>query len=835
MVLAHRVFGPRGPEGHATCIAAFSRCASSSSTTGSLRLVAAGTRGGTVQLFRGQDLTQERPYPITLVVSESENGVAAEEVTSVEFLDQSSRIVLFACTASCVRSWSVLDQSGGQEVRQLLVDAAGGAGPACACSFPPLSALLVARADAVFAYDPEEGNMSAMPIDGEKSILQGYKSYIVAVMADTTQPMLAGGFGSSAPPSSMPKQSVMVVFAHKGMRFIAYAGQFTDVVHVTVAMDRVFVLSRGGSEANTVLFELREKPLAERLDTLVKKRMFEWAAEVALKSDAAPEVVSDIYRQHGDALFEKRAYDQALAVYSKTVDLGKALEPSYVVERYLDAQRIGHVAQYLKKIHEQDLAEPEHTALLLKCYTKLKDVSTLREFLEKTPPSQYDPSTAIEVLESACYYDLAASVAKKVGRNDDYARISLEQFENYSEIVDFLRTLNPAECGRTLLAHGRLLLRHVPAETLQLVRQVCGLSATGRQAAGSEPSGPSINELLPIFVDDEPQLIDFLRAVLLDRGCQLPQAQAEQLFPTLLELLVRSHRDLSASEDSDAEKQEAASKLGADIMRLVRQFPSDSALANTLMVCQTYGFVDGFFHAAERLHRHQLLMNWCFQHRDGKRLLEVCRRCGSVDQSLWVQALSFLTADKEGGHLEEIAEVLRHIEDSDLMPLLMVIETLQQSQEVTIGEVRPYLQAQYRRMVEPTETSRSKAAQDRQEIDRMQQEIIQLRTQAKEFQSSRCFQCNQSPLEVPAVHFFCGHSYHSYCVPADGSCPKCSSEALPKLSLKDQREAQARNAEDFFKYLQGGAGDRGLQAMADWCKYGAFDAAAGLAQEEDED
>eukprot|EP00913_Durusdinium_trenchii_P026701 g25051.t1 len=106
----------------------------------------------------------------------------------------------------------------------------------------------------------------------------------------------------------------------------------------------------------------------------------------------------------------------------------------------------------------------------------------------------------------------------------------------------------------------------------------------------------------------------------------------------------------------------------------------------------------------------------------------------------------------------------------------------------------------------------------------MQQEIIKLRTEAKEFQNTRCFQCGLT-LDVPAVHFFCGHSYHSYCTPSDGTCPKCSSGALPKLSLKEQREAQARNVEDFFKYLQGGAGDRGVQAMGEWCKFGAFDAA----------
>jgi len=323
--------------------------------------------------------------------------------------------------------------------------------------------------------------------------------------------------------------------------------------------------------------------------------------------------------------------------------------------------------------------------------------------------------------------------------------------------------------------------------------------------------------------------------VLVDDGCQLPQAQAERLFPTLLELLVKSHSALLADGNIPAEKQEMASCIAADIMRLIRQYPSDAALANTLMVCQAFGFVDGFFHAAERLHRHQLLMQWCFEHKDAKRLLEVCKRYGPADQSLWVQALSFLASPESGGgHLEEMGEVLRHIEDSDLMPLLLVIETLRSSNEVTIGDVRPYLQAQYRRLVESAETSRAKSTQDRQEIARMQQEIIQLRTQAKEFQNTRCFQCGLT-LEVPAVHFFCGHSYHAYCVPPDGTCPKCSSGALPKLSLKEQREAQARNAEDFFKYLQGGAGDRGIQAMGEWCKFGAFDASMASMDLEDEE
>merc|ERR1719203_1113576 len=145
----------------------------------------------------------------------------------------------------------------------------------------------------------------------------------------------------------------------------------------------------------------------------------------------------------------------------------------------------------------------------------------------------------------------------------------------------------------------------------------------------------------------------------------------------------------------------------------------------------------------------------------------------------------------------------------------MVIETLQKSPGVTLGDVRPYLQNQFRRLGESVETSHSKARQDRQEILRMQQEITALRTEARVFQSTKCFQCQQA-LEVPAVHFFCGHSYDVYCVPSDGGCPKCSSEALPKISQLEQREAQALNTEGFFKYHRGSSGDKQIQAVAEW-------------------
>jgi len=220
-------------------------------------------------------------------------------------------------------------------------------------------------------------------------------------------------------------------------------------------------------------------------------------------------------------------------------------------------------------------------------------------------------------------------------------------------------------------------------------------------------------------------------------------------------------------------------------------------------------------------------MNWCFERHDAKRLLQVCDRAERVgDASLWVQALSFLAVD-ESDPVEEIGEVLKHIVDpngkNDLMPLLTVIETLQQNPRIPVEIVRHYLKEQFKRLHDSAGSSHRKACEDRQEIERMQEDIVDLRTKAQVFQNTKCFQCGLA-LEVPAVHFFCTHSYHAHCMPADGNCPKCSSEALAQKGKKEQREAQARNTEAFFKELQGGGGDGGVLVMGEWSKKGAFDA-----------
>ena len=50
--------------------------------------------------------------------------------------------------------------------------------------------------------------------------------------------------------------------------------------------------------------------------------------------------------------------------------------------QFLDAQRIRNLTSYLQELHEQGVANADHTTLLLNCYTKLKDNERLDAFIK---------------------------------------------------------------------------------------------------------------------------------------------------------------------------------------------------------------------------------------------------------------------------------------------------------------------------------------------------------------------------------------------------------------------------------------------------------------------
>ena len=673
-----------------------------------------------------------------------------------------------------------------------------------------MSAFLVATPAAIFAYDADHGNLSALALEGEKEWLSTFGNYFVALTeseegnGDDNQPNQMGG-----PP--VLRQNLTVCLTLPAVRLIGFSGQFSEVAYVTIAQDSIFVLSKGGANGQAVLFQLKAKPMQEQIQILLKKRMFEWAAEIAIRGGYGREATADIYRQHGDSLYEKRAYDSALAIYAKTVELALPLEPSYVIQKFLETNKIGLIAKYLQKLHEKGLAEKEHTALLLQCYTKLKDKESLEAFVRQDKLI-YDSSTAISTLEDSGYPKLASDLALRSGCREEFVRIHLEHFDDTSQVISFISELPAAAAVPVLMTHGHTLARSDPDETMRIVKRVCGL--------GSNPmpdAAPVCEPFLPLFVDDAPRLLDFLRDCVKSKHLQ---SSWQSIFLILLELLLRQNFKL---------KQRAFEQ---EMMQLLKEHcTSPETCTSALILCRTYEFSEGFEWVCEKDNRFQLLMQHFIDQGDVANIIKTCEKFSGRDPGLWGQALHFLAA--KGGEGEAIKVVLKNIEANDLVPPLIVLEALRTSKDVPISYVNQFVLNAFSKLKKSVEKSKQSVKEDEAAIASMREEVTLLQANDKPliFQATRCFQCGLA-LELPSVHFFSGHSYHSYCIPQNGRDPKCSEEDDQKKNLLLTRKNAASNPDEFFKFLRDSPD--GFAAVSDYFGRGLFTPETGVGEDFEE-
>eukprot|EP00920_Eleutheroschizon_duboscqi_P036460 GHVT01087860.1.p1 GENE.GHVT01087860.1~~GHVT01087860.1.p1 ORF type:complete len:751 (+),score=193.58 GHVT01087860.1:297-2549(+) len=466
--------------------------------------------------------------------------------------------VLFVCTASSIASFLI---NGSQAAATLLfAETRSGAEPRRSAVAPDTGRLCVLREGGIFAYDADEGRLSAIPVEGKAILLAAHGGYLVAVTEETGPT----GEAPERQPGRGGRQLVSVLLAYPSLRLVAFSAFMSFVCHVFSLHDCLCILcgNSGGGVAKC-LFELKAKPITERLNLLIRKRLFDWAAELSIKEAQPMAVTQEVYRLHGDWLYEKKTFDQALQFYIKTIG---HLEASLVVEKYLECQRISDLSVYLEHLHARGLAVKEHTVLLFKCFTKLKDVTKLQTFLETTaataatgggysPPSllpdcrqesaaargdaartsgvlpTYDLAGAIEECRDSGYARLAADIARRQGYHQLYVAILLDDFKDADRGLAHIQSLPAHEACPILLAVGRDLMVARPKKVIKLIQSIV------------KHSGASLEAFLPLFVHRPERL-----CCLLDEGLASAEGKGQRfaaLGPTVvitfLELLLRTH------------------------------------------------------------------------------------------------------------------------------------------------------------------------------------------------------------------------------------------------------------------------------------------------------
>ncbi|PKI85132.1 hypothetical protein MVES_001032 [Malassezia vespertilionis] len=501
-------------------------------------------------------------------------------------------------------------------------------------------------------------------------------------------------------------------------------------------------------------------------------------------------LIADVYRRYGDYLYAKGDFEGAVLQFIKTIGV---VPPSYVVRKFLDAQRLQFLTRYLQALHTSGLANADHTTLLLNCYTKLGDTDALDRFLTATDTEAlaFDVPVAISVCRRSGFIDQAAYLAKTHKCHEAYLSIQLRDKHNAAEAIDYLQALAPPQAEYYVQQYAHVLLNALPAETTELLIKLY------TRAEWRSPA-----PLFSSFVGHPTMLVHFLEtlaALRWDRkvldvpstpsdAAAAPTDNDETLvFHTLLELYLSS----------------GAYQKALYLLQQPSQFPY--VPTHAMLLCATQSFTQGLLFLYERLG----MIDALFQHwidashaaKDDAARNEATRgvllaleRFGDAHPHLYITVLQYLASSSAilDQHCEEFGDVLEHIDEHNLLSPPEVVQLVSATDVVPMGMISAYLMRHIRNEHAEVDSLEkltvSYQTETASKLDEL--EALTSNTAPRVFQNHRCGLCHGT-LDLPNVHFMCKHSFHQRCLPggeAGRECPLCAQK------YDTMREVQQDNA-----------------------------------------
>ncbi|KAI0437145.1 vacuolar protein sorting protein-like protein [Xylaria telfairii] len=775
-----------------------------------LSQLAVGFANGAVTVIRG-DLIHDRGTK-QRVVYESE-----EPITGVEFVSDPKLTTLFVATTSKLLKLVITGSGRGQPPRTI-EDSGCAAG--CMTVNRKTGDIIVVREDAVYYYTAD-GRGLCFANDGATTLASTFEDYVALISPPASSKNGASEnmrrrFGGASTESLFSAATFTMIDPQ--LQVVAHSETLISPVKALFQIwGDLFILTQDGK-----INRYHEKSLQQKLELLYQRNLFPLAISLAQKSGMDVQQQTIIYRRYGDHLYQKGDYDSAMAQYIKAID---NTEPSQVIRKFLDTQRIHNLIEYLEELHEHHRATADHTTLLLNCYAKLKDVEKLEKFIRSEGDLKFDLETAINMCRQGGYFEQAAYLATKHGESDLVVDILIEDSKRYSEALDFIWHLDAETAYSCLMKYARVLLEHCPNSTAELFIdyytgkykpkvhttsvEAIPISSGNRLAAGAASAVQNLTSLLPLPYmgtptisspapqgDNQPvvenntsnaeqdndsvskytpppprsafsSFIDHPdEFIVFLEAClksdSLGDGDMADIYTTLFEMYLHKAKDGKGVQKEEWELKAKKLIEGHDI-------PIENS--NVLLLSHLSDFRDGTTLVKEQSGLLFDIFRSYTSAKDTRGAIRALRKYGPQEPQLYPAALAYFTSDPhildEAGP-EELANVLKKIDADGLMAPLQVIQTLGSNAVATMGMIKPYLHETITRERREIATNKRQIASFRKETEQKRVEITELGSKPAVFQAQRCPGCG-APLDLPVVHFLCKHSFHQRCLKVDSS------------------------------------------------------------------
>ena len=634
------------------------------------------------------------------------------------------------------------------------------------------------------------------------------------------------------------------------------ADVFSGVTDIFVAENNAIyalVVSTKGEKTDKILHKLVEEDNAKKLEKILTKNCFDIAYRFAANQQYDPSLLAEISLCNANHHYAKKDYQKAINEYKKTAG---TTQPSSVIMKFLDVSQIDYLIQYLEHIHEKKLANKDHTALLLNCYVKQKNMVKFEKFLNNLPNFSsdiFDTQAAVKECRDLKHIDLALKLALQCNHEDLYIRILIEDKKDYLRALEQIKTTRSLENKiRYIREYGQVFMKNEPAKTLDLIEKMVTLSTFRRVKFSAErPLSPDEREVfeylnLPesdkerlnqvifprpdeffhFFVGQNKYLENYLE--FLKNHKTLVSEKAEKLYPIFhkmfeyyLEQYVNYYNKMYETMKYRNLSDDTEARLRNNIINLLEAHEHEKKYDKNhiLVLFKMYAFGPGVVNLCEKMGLREELLDYYIEKGEFVKIIELCRAYGDNEINLWVQALKYFSkldqekrtfVDERGDSRSMITVALDYIQRIDSLSPLLVLNILGKAKNLTLGEVKNYFRKKLEENTMDTLRSFTTVRDHTENTEKNRAEYKKLKTQAKVFQSESCSACGDKIFmheNEASVYFLCGHSYHQSCLTETDKphyeCLRCAQDLSTKAEIVEDLKAKAGNSPQFFEKLEG--------------------------------
>ncbi|KAL4427594.1 hypothetical protein ABPG74_012985 [Tetrahymena malaccensis] len=637
-------------------------------------------------------------------------------------------------------------------------------------------------------------------------------------------------------------------------QYIAHKVAYKSVQVISSSKEYIHLIQ--GINRQKKLIRLKEKENAYKIEYFFKRSQFDVAYKFAKNQDSDPALLAEISRLHGDNLYTKSDYNEAIKKYIQTIGF---IEPSYIIRKFLDVAHIEYLIQYLQEVHDKQKADKHHTALLLNCFVKQKKIDELDKFLtNKKDSKQYDVElfdieTAIKVCREAKKNDLALRLAEQKDQYEQYIEILLEmeqegQSQQTEKAINYIR--NKVELNKKemfIIEFGQVLMKNCSEKCLELIQKIVmlrslrkcydkqqqqnsqsssKLSISAEQKAALDYFGlkeshiPQIyNDLLNepdkyfhIFVNGKDEFLERYLKFLTDYIDLFDNQKA--LLHRLFEFYLEKYHLESKKQNLELSKNTKGLTVKQEKEQYIKDLLKDTKFASKydknhlLVLFKMYNFEPGIIHLYNEMRLKEELLNFYIMTNQGDKIIETCKD-NKEETNLWVQALKYFThpdrftKDQKEQTEQKLQKILQNIQNLNTLSPLLVLNILAKNKNVEFKIVKEFFIQKLQEDRNQIEKDKQVVEEKTKEANQDREEYMKLKTQAKIFSQKQCQECTND-LSGTRVHFMCGHSYHDQCLHGDSAqkeCEKCADNFKPILNRKEGFDEKASDSTQFLENI----------------------------------